>query len=104
MGGERSWAKGELLTPAGVSQPKEETDLPRVSRPEARTGDQEIPVGWMLERKKGDSQEENTVLSVLLALESMRLEVVTPSFMSLTCLQSMDGGPQLLGTGHGGLR
>lgn len=39
-------------------------------------------------------------MSLLSALDIMRLEVVTPTFVTLRCLQNLDGLLQLLEMGH----
>ena len=73
-------------------------DRPSLSLPfryrRARNSD-----GMMPENKEAPGREM-LLLSLLSALDIMRLEVVTPSFVTLMCLQSIDGGLQLLGTGH----
>lgn len=56
--------------------------------------------GWMLEKKKGAPGRETQLLSLLSTADSMRLEVMTPSFVTFMCLQRIDGGLQLLRKGH----
>lgn len=56
----------------------------------------------MLKKKKGAPGRETQLLSLLSTADSMRLEVMTPSFVTFMCLQRIDGGLQLLRRGHGG--
>lgn len=55
--------------------------------------------GWM-QKKNGSPKREMLLLCLLPALDTRRLEVGTPCFVTLMCLQSTVAGLQRLGMGH----